>query len=72
MSYYPQEEELLLPPNTSLRVKGVYDATDFNLRRGLSGSDSLIEPDFVPLEPLSDAEAVVRNVLLVLLEELDG
>jgi hypothetical protein len=44
MSYYPHEAEYLLPPNwyvpasppltsSQLLVKGVYEASDFNLRR---------------------------------------
>jgi len=82
-SFVPEEREHLFLPSTSFRVSAWYQATNFNLRRGVRpmddesndfclACDHIVEP--VPLQIVNDEEGLKKqlthnHVLLVEMEE---
>ncbi len=74
-SYKPMERELLLPPQAMFSVKGVYDATDYNMQYGLgaAGSDPqhMESIDLVPMRVRSSVGVKEHEVVLIVMEEID-
>lgn len=71
-SYKPMEEELLLPPLSWFKVKGVYDATDYNLKHGLgAAAGELGGAAMVPLRAREPAGIEASEIILIVLQEVD-
>ena len=76
-SYYPDEGELLLPPNSMFRVDGLYAATDFNMAYGLPQDDDWPEfrchnLGFVTPGSLTMQQAQNSSVVMVLMTETEA
>jgi hypothetical protein len=70
-SFFPYEKELLYPPNTQLRVTGLWDPTSFNIRQGtqLTDGEFQIATDHLQQGSLSLEEARGRHKILITLAE---
>jgi len=71
-SYKPMEEELLLPPLSWFMVKGVYAATDYNMKWGLGAAAAeLSSVSMVPMRERDQSEITESEVILIVLQEVD-